>query len=427
MSIFSLQNLLDRWADHLTLIIEQATMGELLAAFLLPLMALLIRIRIGHIVESKPGSSLPVTLADRLSPLIGPVLSILFTALAAVVLKDEGYTPTILTFAFKLSVAWLAVHAVILLSTGRSAGLFIGLVIIPVTLLHLFGLWDATEQFLTDADLSVGHWQLNVYQLLKGIVTIAALIWGANLAIRTTDARLRRVRRMRASSRSLVLKFAQITLYVIVFVAAMQLFGVNLTTLSIFGGALGVGIGFGLQKIASNFISGIILLFEKSIEVDDIIELGSGVVGTVKHTSARYTLVSTPDGRDMMIPNEEFISQRVISYTHSNHRVRIEIPVQVGYDDDIELALQLLVKAASASKRTLKDPAPSAYATSFGDSGVNLSLFFWIDDVHEGRNEPRTQVMIAILKSFSASGVTIPYPTREVRQAATPAPKAKKA
>ena len=422
-----LQNSLYSWADNLTRMIEQATMGEMLAAILLPLLALLIRIRVGHLTESKPGSSLQATLADRCAPLIGPVLSILFTALALVVLKDEGYTPTILAFAFKLSVAWLAVHAVILLSSGRSAGLFIGLVIIPVTLLHLFGLWDATETMLTDADLSIGHWQLNVYQLLKGIVTMAALIWGANLTIRTTDTRLRRMRTMRASSRNLILKFAQITLYVIVFVAAMQLFGVNLTTLSIFGGALGVGIGFGLQKIASNFISGIILLFEKSIEVDDVIELGSGVVGTVKHTSARFTLVSTFDGREMMIPNEEFISQRVISYTHSDHRVRIEIPVSVGYDDDLELALQLLVKAAGASKRTLKDPGPAAYATSFGDSGINLSLFFWVDNVQEGRNEPRTQVMLAIVKSFKAAGISIPYPIREIHQPAAPAPKAKKA
>ncbi len=422
----SLQNLLDSWADNLTRILEQATIGELLAAVALPLLALLISLRIGRAVESKPATSLPATLADRLAPLIAPGLSILFTALALVVTRDEGFTPTLITFAFKLSVAWLAVHAVILLSSGRTASLFIAFVIIPITLLHLFGVWDFVVRVLTEADLSVGSWQLNSYQLLKGIVTITALVWATNLSVTLINSRLRRIRAMRASSRNLILKFAQITLYVIVFLVAMQLFGVSLTTLSIFGGALGVGIGFGLQKIASNFISGIILLFEKSVEAGDIIELGNGTTGIVQHTGARFTLVNTPDGREMMIPNEEFISQRVISYTHSNHRLRIDIPVQVDYDDNVELALELMVQATAATRRTLKDPAPAAFVTSFGDSGVNLNLFFWVDHIEEGRNDPRSQVMLAILKAFKANHISIPYPIREMRQPAA-APKAKKA
>ncbi len=426
MTMTSLQNLLDSWADNLTRILEQATIGELLAAVALPLLALLISLRIGRAVESKPATSLPATLADRLAPLIAPGLSILFTALALVVTRDEGFTPTLITFAFKLSVAWLAVHAVILLSSGRTASLFIAFVIIPITLLHLFGVWDFVVRVLTEADLSVGSWQLNSYQLLKGIVTITALVWATNLSVTLINSRLRRIRAMRASSRNLILKFAQITLYVIVFLVAMQLFGVSLTTLSIFGGALGVGIGFGLQKIASNFISGIILLFEKSVEAGDIIELGNGTTGIVQHTGARFTLVNTPDGREMMIPNEEFISQRVISYTHSNHRLRIDIPVQVDYDDNVELALELMVQATAATRRTLKDPAPAAFVTSFGDSGVNLNLFFWVDHIEEGRNDPRSQVMLAILKAFKANHISIPYPIREMRQPAA-APKAKKA
>ena len=398
------------WMDGIYRLLATTSLAEMLCAFSLPLLALLIGIRINRYVKNKPTHTLSAKTIDFMGPLIAPLLAILFTAIASAIFVHLEMKPALLPFASKLSVAWLAVQVVMTLSSGRTAGLFIMLVILPVTLLHLFDVWDITVALLNEVNFMVGSVNFNLYLILKAAITLVIMLWLVNFVLTTTEGRLRRVRTMRASNRTLILKFMQIGMYVLVFLFALNMIGVSFTALSIFSGALGVGIGFGLQKIASNFISGIILLFEKSIEVGDIIQLESGLNGTVAQTSGRYTMVSTADGKDVMIPNEEFITQRVTSLTYSNKKARVEIAVGVGYDDDIELALKLLVQAAAEEPRCLKDPVPGAYITAFADSSINLWLLFWVEDIREGKLGAQTKVMLNILKLFREHGISIPYP-----------------
>ncbi len=266
-----------------------------------------------------------------------------------------------------------------------------------------------------DLDFSIGHATFNLYTIVKGIASIVVLLWLSGLAIRLVDSRLKRVTHMRASNRTLILKMFQILLYCFVFLCGMQLLGISLTALSVFGGAVGVGLGFGLQKIASNFVSGIILLFEKSIEVGDLIELSDGTTGFVRQTNARYTLLETPDGRDILIPNEEFINHRVTSWTHSNKLARTQISISVGYDSDIELARKLMLDAAHAHPKYSNLRPSRCVLNSFGDNGIELYLHFWITDITDGRLEPKSDVMLAILQAFKANNIAIPYPQREVR------------
>lgn len=262
---------------------------------------------------------------------------------------------------------------------------------------------------LKDVTFSLGATKLNLYIMLQGLLTITLMLWSLHIVINFVERRLIRMQNLRATSRTLIVKMVQIFLYIIAFLTTLQILGISLAAFSVIGGALGVGIGFGLQKIASNFISGIILLFEKSVEVDDLIELPDGTLGFIRAISARYTRLETTDSRDILIPNEEFITQRVISLTHTNKRARIELRVTVHYDDDVALALTLLCDAARVVDRCLADPAPMAHIAGLSDTGVMLALYFWIDDVIEGGMEPRTQATLAFLASFRAHGIRIPY------------------
>jgi small-conductance mechanosensitive channel len=410
MNITDILSTLHHGAEQLSQLMADTPPAEIVVAVALILLALLAGILVNRHVDAKPKTTLPAHAIDSVAPLLAPVLASAMLGIAVLVFKHLGFDALFLPLVAKLCVAWLAIRAIVLMSSGKTATLFIALLVVPITLLHLFDLWDPTTAFLNDIVFTIGGQEFNLYHVIRAAVALVLLFWAVSFILGVTDSRLKRVRNLRASNRTLIMKFTQIGVYIIAFMFALQVVGVSLTALSIFSGAIGVGIGFGLQKIASNFISGIILLFEKSIEVGDIVELEKGVTGTVALTSGRFTMVTTPDGKDVMIPNEEFITQRVTSLTHSNKRGRIDVAVGVGYDSDIELALKLLCDAARTASRCAKDPAPAAFATGFGDSAINLQLYFWVENVAEGVLQPKTEAIIAILKLFAKHNIVIPYP-----------------
>lgn len=267
---------------------------------------------------------------------------------------------------------------------------------------------------LSGATMKLGSISLNPYVILKSIAVICVLLWLSGVLIRRLERRLKRSE-MRASNRALIMKMVQIALYCLVALVGMQVMGVSITALSVFGGALGVGLGFGLQKIASNFISGIILLFEKSIEVGDLIELADGTVGFVRRTHARYTLLEAQDGRDVLIPNEEFITHHVINWTHHNKHARADITVTIGYECDVALAKKLMLEVADAHPKRAPNRPNLCVVNAFADSGITLLLHFWVADVTDGRLEPKGEVMEEILRRFKEHHIIIPYPQRELR------------
>ena len=381
----------------------------------MPLIAILIGIRVNRYIDNRKHTTWGLKLIDFTAPLLSPLLTVLFTFVSIAVFRANNLETYLLPFLVKLAASWFAIRTVTLMSTRRTAGWFIALVIIPITLLHLFDWWDVVTHALKEVKFSIGSADLNLFLIFKGIISVVLLQWFASFSIRLTERRLRKMRDLRASNRSLILKIFQITLYCFLFIITMQVLGISLTALSVFGGALGVGLGFGLQKIASNFVSGIILLFEKSIEVDDLIELPDGTTGIIRQTNARYTLVEMLDGKEVMIPNEEFISQRVISWTHSHKKARAEIIVTVSYDSNIQQAKQLMLDCAKSHPKCLKAPEPTCHATAFVESGIEMRLYFWVADAVDGRIAPKSDVIFSILSSFAANNITIPYPQREVR------------
>ncbi len=272
------------------------------------------------------------------------------------------------------------------------------------------------KEFL-DSDVlafKVGDMRFSVYLLTKAIIAIVILFWVASIFAEFGEKKIKNLRKVKASSRALITKAFQIIVYFVAFLVALDTLGIDLTALAVVGGAIGIGIGFGLQKITSNFISGLILLFEKSVEEGDLVELDDGTSGYVRRTSARYTLVETFENRELMIPNEDFITKRVTNWTFSNTLGRIDINIGVSYASDLVKVEELILEAANEHPRCSKEPAAECYLVDFGDSSVNFALYFWVDDIISGRKRPRSDVLFSIWRKFHENGIEIPFPQRDL-------------
>jgi small-conductance mechanosensitive channel len=202
-------------------------------------------------------------------------------------------------------------------------------------------------------------------------------------------------------------------LIVLAVLIGLPMVGIDLTTLSVFGGALGVGLGFGLQKIAANYISGFIILLDRSIRIGDLIAVGQER-GQVSRITTRYTVLKGQTGIEAIVPNEVLVGSVVQNESFSDTRVRISLPVQVAYGTDLDQAMTILVEAA-AQPRVLAEPAPRAFVMAFADSGINLELAFWVEDPEAGTQQLRSDINLAIWRGFQMAGIAIPFPQREVR------------
>ncbi|MBT4757335.1 MAG: mechanosensitive ion channel [Opitutae bacterium] len=285
-----------------------------------------------------------------------------------------------------------------------------------VVALGASGYFEVIKSY-TDTDklsFKIAEHEFSLYGVFKSTLILVLLFWSAAIISDLVDVRINQLSRMRAANRALAMKASQIAIYFISFLLALDMLGIDLTTLKIFSGALGIGLGFGLQKIASNFISGIILLMEKSVEQDDLVEMGDGTTGFIRRSSARFTVIETFDGKEVMVPNEDFITNRVVNWTYSDTKGRIEIPIGVAYGSDIQKAHDLILEAATENPLCISDPAPFCYLRNFGDSSVDFILHLWIADVTGGRWKTQSQVMFEIWRKFKANEIEIPFPQRDL-------------
>jgi len=243
------------------------------------------------------------------------------------------------------------------------------------------------------------------------VIAVLLIAWWVG---RVLEARLLAAHSMDMTLRVMLTKLLRAALVLFALLVALPAVGIDLTALSVFGGALGVGIGFGLQKIASNYISGFIILFDRSVKIGDLVTVDNRV-GEVTAMTARYVVVRSLDGAEAIIPNETMITSTVINHSYSDRMVCVAIPVQISYRSDLDTAMQVLVEAARAHPRALQDPAPKVLITAFADNGINLELGVWINDPEEGRAKLRSDIYRVVWREFKAKGIEIPYPQREVR------------
>lgn len=287
--------------------------------------------------------------------------------------------------------------------------------------LHLLGWLPKVVSVLDAFGYSFGSVRVSLLTVLELLLVIGVLMVLAAWLSKTFEAALSRSSYLSSGVKIGLSKTIKLVLYTLAGLLSLNAVGIDLSALAIFGGALGVGLGFGLQRIASNFISGFILVFDRSIRPGDVISINEKF-GWVQELRARYVVVRDRDGVETLIPNENLITTEVINWSYSDEQVRIKLPVQISYADDPEAAMEVLTQAAQTSQRVLQDPTPAARLMGFGDSGIDLELRVWISDPQLGVNNVRSELNIAIWKGFKAAGITIPYPQQDLHVKELPAP-----
>ena len=353
------------------------------------------------------------------------LLLLLARAVLAATNSRSGIVDSALLLAAALVLVRLLVYVlrVLLGSTSwlRKWESRITLTIWLVVSFEVLGWFDRVESTLDAIDLLPGKATFSLWSLLKGIVVVTGFVLATSVIARAIERRVMTLDSVAMSTRIGISKFAHFFLVGLGILLGINAAGVDLTALTVLTGAIGIGLGFGLQAIASNFVSGFVLLLDKSIKPGDVISF-TGHTGTstenfgwVQELRGRYVVVRDRDGVETLVPNQNLITNSVINWSYSDQRVRLRLPVMISYQDDPEIALQLLIDAAADHPRILRDPAPVSRLLAFEDYGMKLEARFWIRDPMNGVNNVRSDINRVIYKLFREHGITMPVAQREIR------------
>ena len=358
-----------------------------------------------------------------------PVVVALLTMLVVrTVIAALGVPATLLDIAMQLATALILVRLSIYLlrlalgprSWLRTWETRLTLLVWLAISFQLVGWFDAIQNTLDAINLLPGKGRFTLWALLKGLVIITLFVLVTSVVARAAERRIMHVESIALSTRIGITKFTYFFLIGLGVLLGVNAAGVDLTALTVLTGAVGIGLGFGLQSIASNFVSGFVLLMDKSIKPGDVISF-TGMPGTstesfgwVQALRGRYVVVRDRDGVETLVPNQQLITNPVINWSYSDRKVRLKLPVRVSYRDDPEQALAVLLHAAEGNPRILRDPAPVSRLMQFSDHGMDLELRFWIADPEAGVNNVRSDVNRAIWRLFRDAGITIPVAQREV-------------
>ena len=282
-----------------------------------------------------------------------------------------------------------------------------------VAALDIMGLLPATAAALDNLAITIGTFRFSVLLVIKAVFVVAILLWIALGLSRVIDIRLQNSAALSPSVRVLTGNLVRIALISVALLIGLNAVGIDLTAFAVFSGAVGVGIGFGLQKIVSNFVSGIILLLERSIKPGDVIEVGS-TFGSVTYLGARYASVRGRDGKEYLMPNENLITNQVVNWSYSSLLVRLDVEFGVAYSSDLHAVRDIAVAVAKGTKRVLASPTPICHVTGFGDSAVNMLLRFWIQDPADGVTNIKGDVLLGLWDAFHEHGIEIPFPQRDL-------------
>ncbi|CUH78204.1 mechanosensitive ion channel family protein [Tropicibacter naphthalenivorans] len=347
--------------------------------------------------------------------LLLPLLAFGFTAIGEQATRAMFGSGAVIAFGkrvFLFLAARILVREIITDGFLKLLGRFI---LIPVMALYALGLLDVATARLNEMTVALGNIEFTLMAVIRGLIAGSILFWLGRWSNDQTGGYIQRQQEMPPATRQLATKAAELTIYGIAFILLMNIVGIPLTSLAVIGGAVGVGIGFGLQQIASNYISGVILLLEGQATVGDYVELDNGLAGTIVQTTARAMILETFDGRWIVVPNEDFITTRVINYSDQGSSNRYEVPFRVSYDTDINQIPKIIEAAVATHPDVLSDPfPPDCELRAFGDSGVEFAVEFWVNGLDDGRNRYTSDVGFLIWNALKDNGIQIPYPQRVV-------------
>lgn len=280
--------------------------------------------------------------------------------------------------------------------------------------LHILGLTPGLIEYFDDVNFHIGKQRISLLLIGQAMLWVVVTLLLALWAGRVIEERLMSAQGMDMTMRVMLTKVVRAVLVLCAILVVLPAVGIDLTVLSVLGGAIGVGIGFGLQKIASNYISGFIILMDRSVTIGNFISIEK-YSGQLTKMTARYVVIRNADNTEIIVPNETVITSSVVNHSYSDMSVRVAIPVQISYRSDLDLAMRILVEAAQAQPRALKAPEPKVLIKEFAESGINLELGVWVDDPEAGQANLRSDIYHSMWREFRTQGIEIPYPQREVR------------
>ena len=370
------------------------------------LVAIFFNRRVERFLERRPPLSVDRHIIVKPLTLLAPLLAFFMLSLIKPFAEKYAEGSEWTSAVMQLVLAFIAARTVSLIVRSRPVAYFMALVIMTLTVLDVTGFMVSTKTALDGMAFHFGKFHLSMLGLVQGTIILVVVFWSARALSQTLESYLRRSSRMSYNTRELIVKFFTIFVYLAAFLITLGAMGIDLTALAIFGGALGVGVGLGLQKITANFVSGVTLLMEKSIKIGDLIEVNN-TTGWVRALNIRYALIETLDGRELLIPNEMLMSTQVTNWTLTNEQARVDINVTIGFESDGRRARELMLAAAIAHPRCLKHPKPTCHLQNFTEFGQHFLLSFWIPDVKEGRLAPQSDVLFSIHDAFKQARITL--------------------
>ena len=345
--------------------------------------------------------------------LVFPLLLFAWVGLFVLVFVVIKQPWPLLSTAMSLTVAWFVIRLGSSFIDNPLISRSVATIIWVIAALNILGYLSPVVKFLDDTKISVAQTNISLYAIVSSLFSIAIFLWIAFALIKLVDNVLKSSKDITPSARALLSKTFKFALVAAAFIFGLSTVGIDLTAFAVLGGAIGVGIGFGLQKIFSNLISGFILLLDKSIKPGDTINVG-GSYGRVDTLSARYVSVITRDGIEHLVPNEEMIINRVENWSYSHENVRLRIPVGVHYKADVNQAIELCLESADQVERVLKHPKPACLLKGFGDNSVDLEIRIWVRDPMNGCSNVKSQVLLILWNKFHENNIEIPYPQRDL-------------
>lgn len=372
--------------------------------------------------EPAPGPLLDIRQSlHNIHELIFPVLNIVFLGVVIQISTDvvgQGWVPRIVQ---GMAVIFLLYQFIGLFVKSTVIRFIVTYVGVPVAMLYVVGWLDPVMAYLDGVAVNIGDIRLSALAFARTLLFGFILFWLGRVSNDTGKRVIRNQEKMDIGTREVLAKLFEIALFSVIFLLLLQVMGINLTALAVFGGALGVGLGFGLQQIASNFVSGIIILLDRSITIGDFIELEDGRAGKIRELSMRSATVETYDGKDIMVPNETFITTTFTNWTKNNQKQRYPINFSVAYDTDLEKMFEILRRVVGSHPQVLSgddlpiEERPDAEIASFGESGIEILVEFWMEGVDDGPNRVGADLMFMIWSALRENGIQIPFPQREVR------------
>ena len=360
-----------------------------------------------------PSPWISKTLVPAFVPLTMPAAYILICSMVQGGIIQKGIDDVLLTPFTNLAVGWFLVVMVNRMTQERFWQRILGTLIVAVTLLEISGLLEPTLAGLEQIGFGLGSIQITLLGIIKGILMLLFLIWMSIWLSGAAESQMHKMPNITPSMEVLFSKILKVTLITLSILVGLSSFGIQLSSLTVLGGAIGLGLGFGLQKVISNLISGVILLLDKSIKPGDVISIDD-TYGWINKLSARYVSVITRDGRETLIPNENLITNQVENWSFSDTKVRLRSPIGISYNSDVRKAIELCKQAALNVDRVLKTPPPQCPVKGFGDNSVDLELRFWIQDPANGITNIKSEIYLEIWDLFHEHNIEIPFPQRDI-------------